>query len=85
MKLGPRDKNSFGSLVLTFMRLMSVDNGNIKQVSSEFCFPCQGVNVNLRYNNIIVTLPLGFRIFVFRMIFGVLFSYVGSNVGFEFC
>ena len=77
MKLIAWENNRIWPLCVTFIKITSVwvskDNRNNKQVSSKFCFPCEGGYFILLYIKIIVILRLGFLINVFRGFLGLYF------------
>ena len=62
------DDNSIWCLCKTFTKntsvVVTVGIRDMKQVSSNFCFPGKGVQIFMLYHNIIIILPLGFLIFV---------------------
>ena len=78
MKMGARYNNSIWSLCVALIKVTCIrdcrDETNIKQVSINFRLTCKGVEIILRYKNIMVNLPLGFLIIVFRGLFGIMFS-----------
>ena len=77
MKVRTRDFNSIWSLSVTVIKQTCVIikrcDRKIKQVCSKLCFPYKGLQFILRKNIVIVKLPLGFLILVFRRFIEIIF------------